>query len=115
MGSEHGGENERHGAQNGEIHRREKIASSALLAPGQEGKAIDFNHALLPVRGTCMDSKTAPESLDICPWLRHLDGFISVWNSFRFMAYVEVHELGKKHGVTGRGRCSTEGLNLVLT
>lgn len=26
-----------------------------------------------------------------------------------------VHELGKKHGVTGRGRCSTEGLNCTLT
>ncbi|CAE7681614.1 STR6 [Symbiodinium sp. CCMP2592] len=26
-----------------------------------------------------------------------------------------VHELGRKHGVTGRGRCSAEGLNCTLT
>ncbi|CAK9002268.1 unnamed protein product [Durusdinium trenchii] len=26
-----------------------------------------------------------------------------------------VHDLGRRHGVTGRGRCSTEGLNCTLT
>lgn len=26
-----------------------------------------------------------------------------------------VHELGRRHGVTGRGRCSREGLNCTVT
>ena len=93
-----------------------KLPPAPSLRPDKKGKPLTsimlFYQYVEPAWTPKQHRRALTFVLGSDIWMDSLQQF---GNSFRFMAYVEVHELGKKHGVTGRGRCSTEGLNLVLT